>query len=111
MLAWMRAEALKRGKDWLHKKMEDTTPEGGPSLTEDQQPSTALEIGDLQADREQTPKPSKRQKSAGKPARKPLKRTRAPERDTASPVAPETPESSSSHKSTDGEHISAIIKE
>ncbi|KAJ1098931.1 hypothetical protein NDU88_004038 [Pleurodeles waltl] len=107
----MRSEALKRGKDWLRKKMEDTTPEGGPSLTEDQQAFTGLEIGDLQEDREQTPKPSKRQKSAGKPARKPSKRTRAPERDTASPVAPKTPESNSSHKSTDGEHISAIIKE
>ncbi|KAJ1101531.1 hypothetical protein NDU88_006598, partial [Pleurodeles waltl] len=111
MLAQMRAEALKRGKDWLRKKMEDTKPMGGLSSSEEQQPGTVVEINDLQEDREQTPKPSKRQKSAGKPARKPSKRTRVPECDTTSPGAPETPESSSSHKSTGGEHISAIIKE
>ncbi|KAJ1165761.1 hypothetical protein NDU88_006178 [Pleurodeles waltl] len=111
MLAQMRAEALKRGKDWLRKKMEDTTLVGGSPPTEEQQPCTVLEIDDLQVDREQTPKPNKRQKPAGKPARKPSKRTRVPERDSASPVAPETAESSSSYKSTDGEHISAIIKE
>ncbi|KAJ1118618.1 hypothetical protein NDU88_006807 [Pleurodeles waltl] len=111
MLAQMRSEALKRGKDWLCKKMEDTTPEGGPSLTVDKHAFTGLDIGNLQADREQTPKPNKQQKSMGKPARKSSKRTRDPKRDTASPLDPETPESSSTRKSTDGEHISAIIKE
>ncbi|KAJ1109064.1 hypothetical protein NDU88_006433 [Pleurodeles waltl] len=91
MLAQMRSEALKRGKDWLRKKMEDATPEGGLSLSEDQQVLTRREFGDPQTDREHTPKPSKHQKSAVKPARKPAKRTRDPEQDTASPEAPETP--------------------
>ncbi|KAJ1084759.1 hypothetical protein NDU88_004905 [Pleurodeles waltl] len=111
MLAQMRSEALKRGKEWLRKKMEDAAPEGGPSLTMDQHASTGGANSDLQADREQMPKPNKRQKSMGKPAKKPTKRTRAPERETALPLDPETPENSSSRKAMDGEHINAIIKE
>ncbi|KAJ1146364.1 hypothetical protein NDU88_012641 [Pleurodeles waltl] len=111
MLAQMRTEALKRGKDWLRKKMDDAAPEGGVLLTVDQHAFMGGDNGDLQSDREQTRKPNKQQKSMGKPAKKPTKTTRAPDRDTASPPDPETPESSSSHKSTDGEHISTIIKE
>ncbi|KAJ1201059.1 hypothetical protein NDU88_004875 [Pleurodeles waltl] len=60
---------------------------------------------------DQKRKPNKRQKLVGKPAKKAAKRTRGPDQDTASTPDPETPESSSSRKSTDGEHISAIIKE
>ncbi|KAJ1100956.1 hypothetical protein NDU88_006031 [Pleurodeles waltl] len=111
MLAQMRAEALKQGKDWLRKEMEDTGPERGtPPAPEHDIPAKG-DNSETKSEMDHARKPNKRQRPVGKPAKKAAKRTRGPERDTAPPSELETPESISSRKSTDGEHISAIIKE
>ncbi|KAJ1084608.1 hypothetical protein NDU88_004754 [Pleurodeles waltl] len=79
MLAQIRAEALKRGKDWLRKKMEDTGPEGVSPPTPEHDIPTKGDNSETQSEMDHARKPNKRQRSAGKPAKKAAKRTRGTE--------------------------------
>ncbi|KAJ1131310.1 hypothetical protein NDU88_009648 [Pleurodeles waltl] len=76
MIAHMRAEALKRGKDWLRAKMEDKNME--PTEREDET-TAPTSLTDKAAERASLPpqKPGRRQRSEGKQARKPTKKARA----------------------------------
>ncbi|KAJ1127527.1 hypothetical protein NDU88_005926 [Pleurodeles waltl] len=111
MLAQMRAEALKRGKDWLRGKMEESGPEGVVPQLSDQNAPSREDAGDPGSEVDHTHKPSKRQRSVGKPAKKVVKKPKGPDRSTAPPPDLEAPESGSTHTPTEGEHLSAIIKE
>ncbi|KAJ1137775.1 hypothetical protein NDU88_004171 [Pleurodeles waltl] len=77
MIAHMRAEALKRGKDWLRAKMED---KGGESQEREVVLSAPLSLIDNAGATEHTTPPqqkeNKRHRSEGKPARKPAKRAK-----------------------------------
>ncbi|KAJ1108490.1 hypothetical protein NDU88_005866 [Pleurodeles waltl] len=111
MLAQMRVEALKRGKDWLCRKMEETGPEGGVPQLLDQNATSWGETRDPESEVDHTHKPNKQQRSVGKSGKKVVKRPKGLDRSTASPPGLEAPENSSSGNPTEGEHISAIIKE
>ncbi|KAJ1129599.1 hypothetical protein NDU88_007966 [Pleurodeles waltl] len=77
MIAHMRAEALKRGKDWLHAKMEEKGEENqsqdfpAPAL-----PILADETGAAEGISPPPQKANKRQRTEGKPARKTTKKAR-----------------------------------
>ncbi|KAJ1151287.1 hypothetical protein NDU88_004070 [Pleurodeles waltl] len=109
MIAHMRAEALKRGKDWLRAKMEDKSME----LTErEDETTTPTSLTDKAAERALLPpqKPGRRQRSEGKQERKPTKKVRVVIQSTEDETTV-TPEASRPRALAEGEHISAIIKE
>ncbi|KAJ1190077.1 hypothetical protein NDU88_006816 [Pleurodeles waltl] len=87
MIAHMRTEALKRGKDWLRTKMGDRSEEH-----RDQETPAAAKATDDRAPTERTPSPSqkarKRQKAEGKPTRKTTKRPRGPAQSAEETTAP-----------------------
>ncbi|KAJ1107509.1 hypothetical protein NDU88_004899 [Pleurodeles waltl] len=109
MIAHMRTEALKRGKDWLRTKMGDRSEEH-----RDQETPAAAKVTDDMAPTERTPSPSqkahKRQKTEGKPTRKTTKRPRGPAQSAEETTAP-NPGPSLARAPAEGEHISAIITE
>ncbi|KAJ1142441.1 hypothetical protein NDU88_008766 [Pleurodeles waltl] len=75
MIAHMRAEALKHGKDWLRAKMEDKGEESQECELEDKAPSSLTDNAGA-AERTTPPqqKASKQQRSEGEPARKSAKK-------------------------------------
>ncbi|KAJ1141040.1 hypothetical protein NDU88_007377 [Pleurodeles waltl] len=111
MLAQMRAEALRRGNDWLRAKMEERTPEGDAQQVSDLNPTTMEYAGDPGPDFDPTHKASKWQRAEGKLAKKVAKKPRGANRPTSAPATVEAPENSSLWKPTEDENISAIIKE
>ncbi|KAJ1151027.1 hypothetical protein NDU88_003814 [Pleurodeles waltl] len=77
MIAHMRAEALKRGKDWLRSKIEDKGDEVQEHRLE--QPAPLIETVNAEATEQITPpqqRESKRQRAENKPARKPTKKSK-----------------------------------
>ncbi|KAJ1112998.1 hypothetical protein NDU88_001258 [Pleurodeles waltl] len=111
MIAHMRAEALKRAKDWLRVKMED---KGSESPEREVVLSAPLSLIDNAGATEHTTPPqqkaNKRQRSEGKPAQKPAKRTKVVAQGTEDDTAATT-EASRPRAPAEGEHISALIKE
>ncbi|KAJ1209535.1 hypothetical protein NDU88_004909 [Pleurodeles waltl] len=109
MIAHMRTEALKRGKDWLRTKMGDRSEEHRDQET----PAMAI-IADDMARTERSPSPAqkarKRQKAEGKPTRKTTKRPRGPAQMAEETTVP-NPGPSLARAPAEGEHISAIITE
>ncbi|KAJ1150412.1 hypothetical protein NDU88_003205 [Pleurodeles waltl] len=110
MLAQMRAEALKRGKDWLHAKMEEKGEER--QSTDIPNPSDFPLVIETNDRRSPPPpqKPNKRQRTEGKPAKKTPKKARGTDRPNRTPSTREAAKTSIPHTSAEGEHISAIIK-
>ncbi|KAJ1166419.1 hypothetical protein NDU88_006823 [Pleurodeles waltl] len=106
MIAHMRAEALKRGNDWLRTKMEDKSRE----------PTERME--DTTSPPEKTPeraalppqKPSRRRRAEGKQASNPTKKARVVIQN-AEVEAAASPTEGVTSAPAEGEHISAIIKE
>ncbi|KAJ1129141.1 hypothetical protein NDU88_007512 [Pleurodeles waltl] len=111
MLAQMRVEALRRGKDWLRAKMEERIPEGDVKQVSDLNPPTREDAGDPGSELDPTQKARKRQRTEGKPAKKVAKRNRGANWSTMAAATVEAPESSSSWKPAEGKHISEIITE
>ncbi|KAJ1107352.1 hypothetical protein NDU88_004743 [Pleurodeles waltl] len=111
MIAHMRAEALKRSKDWLRSKMED---KGADLEGNEDTPTAHLNVTDNAGAPEHTAatpqKASKRQRSDVKTTRKPAKRAKVVAQDTEEDAAA-TPEASRPQAPAEGEHISALIKE
>ncbi|KAJ1185803.1 hypothetical protein NDU88_002590 [Pleurodeles waltl] len=111
MIAHMRAEALKRGKDWLRAKMED---KGVESIEHEVETTAPASLTDKAGTTERTSpppqKPGKQQRSEGKPARKSTKKARVVVQSTEDETSV-TPEASRPRAPAEGEHISAIIKE
>ncbi|KAJ1139948.1 hypothetical protein NDU88_006309 [Pleurodeles waltl] len=111
MIAHMRAEALKRGNDWLRAKMEEKGEEiQSQDLSAPALPTLADETGVAGGISPPPQKVNKRQRTEGKPARKTTKKARdmvltTEEHTTASPA------SGILRAPAEGEHISAIIKE
>ncbi|KAJ1163644.1 hypothetical protein NDU88_004099 [Pleurodeles waltl] len=110
MIAHMRAEALKCGKDWLRAKMEEKGEERqNTDIPNASDPHLVTDTND----RGSPPPPqkaSKRQRTEGKPAKKTPKKARGTDRPTGAPSTREPAEISMPHTSAEGEHISAIIK-
>ncbi|KAJ1140935.1 hypothetical protein NDU88_007272 [Pleurodeles waltl] len=109
MIAHMRAEALRRGKDWLRAKMEDKNKDPAERIEDTTAPPGPSE---KTPERATLPpqKPSRRQRSEGKQASKPTKRARVVIQ-TAEDEAAATPADNRPSTPAEGEHISAIIKE
>ncbi|KAJ1139677.1 hypothetical protein NDU88_006044 [Pleurodeles waltl] len=109
MIAHMRAEALKRGKDWLRAKMEDKSLEPAERKEVTTAPTS---LADKAAEQAPLPpeKPGRRQRSEGKQSRKPNKKARVVIQSTDDATAA-TPEASRPRAPAEGEHINAIIKE
>ncbi|KAJ1206358.1 hypothetical protein NDU88_001764 [Pleurodeles waltl] len=109
MIAHMRTEALKRGKDWLRTKMGDRSEEHRDQET----PAMAI-VADDMARTERSPSPAqkarKRQKAEGKPTRKTTKRPRGPAQSAEETTVP-NPGPSLARAPAKREHISAIITE
>ncbi|KAJ1116822.1 hypothetical protein NDU88_005027 [Pleurodeles waltl] len=74
MLAQMRAEALRHGKDWLRAKMEERDTEGDAQQVSDLNPTSMKDSGDPGPELDPTHKTSKQQRAEGKPAKKVAKR-------------------------------------
>ncbi|KAJ1211655.1 hypothetical protein NDU88_007012 [Pleurodeles waltl] len=110
MIAHMRAEALKRGKDWLRAKMEDKSMEATERKEETTAPASLTDKAGV-TERASLPpqKPGRRQRSEGKQARKPTKKARVMILSTEDETAVTT-EASRPRAPAEGEHISAIIK-
>ncbi|KAJ1154287.1 hypothetical protein NDU88_007040 [Pleurodeles waltl] len=111
ILAHMRAEAMKHGKDWQRTKMTEEVMDGNAEKQAGEGSSSQGETGCPGAKREFTEKPRKRQKVEGKPARKAPKKTMGSNLSSTTSVMAEKPRNSSLLKPADGEHIGAIIKE
>ncbi|KAJ1173836.1 hypothetical protein NDU88_005661 [Pleurodeles waltl] len=112
MLAHMRAEALRRGKDWFCAKMEERSDEGQlTNMTEQDGLHTTVDAGDAGPILAPIPKTSKRQRTAGKPPKKVTKKLRGTCLATMASAAQGEPVPSCLVKPTEGEHISEIIKE
>ncbi|KAJ1081524.1 hypothetical protein NDU88_001706 [Pleurodeles waltl] len=111
MIAHMRAEALKRGKDWLCAKMEEKSMETTEREEETTAPASLTDKAGA-TERASLPpqKPGRQQRSEGKQARKPTKKARVVIQSTEDETAL-TPEASRPSAPAEGEHISAIIKE
>ncbi|KAJ1085116.1 hypothetical protein NDU88_005249 [Pleurodeles waltl] len=111
MIAHMRVEALKHGKDWLRSKMED---KGVDLEGHEDTPTAHLNVTDNAGAPEHaapTPqKASKRQRSDVKPTRKLAKRAKVLSQDNDEDAAA-TPEASRPRAPAEGEHKSALIKE
>ncbi|KAJ1136423.1 hypothetical protein NDU88_002840 [Pleurodeles waltl] len=111
MLAHMRAEALKRGKDWLCVKMEE---KGEERQSIDIPNPSDLPLVTNTNDRGSPPPPpqkaSKCQRTEGKPAKKTPKKARGTDRPTGAPSTRVPAKISMPHTPAEGEHISAIIK-
>ncbi|KAJ1185600.1 hypothetical protein NDU88_002392 [Pleurodeles waltl] len=109
MIAHMRSEALKRGKDWLRAKMVDRGDEsqvhGAPAPTKQTE-----EMGETERSPSPSQKSNKRQKPEGKPARKSAKRPKVTLQSTDETAVP-NPGASVTRAPAEGEHISAIIQE
>ncbi|KAJ1115393.1 hypothetical protein NDU88_003617 [Pleurodeles waltl] len=107
MIAHMRSEALKRGKDWLRAQMADREDEaqvhGAPAPTKQTE-----EMGETERSPSPSQKSTKRQKSEGKPARKSAKRPKVTLQSTEESAVPNP---GASLAPAEGEHISAIIQE
>ncbi|KAJ1160955.1 hypothetical protein NDU88_001444 [Pleurodeles waltl] len=75
MIAHMRAEAMRRGKDWLSAKMED---KGREPAERDEDTTAPPGLADNAAERTPLPpqKPGRRRRSEGKQANKPTKKAR-----------------------------------
>ncbi|KAJ1152268.1 hypothetical protein NDU88_005044 [Pleurodeles waltl] len=111
MIAHMRAEALKRGKDWLRAKIEDKGGEAQERVAE--QPATQSEANITTATEDTSPtrqKAVKRQRAEKKPTGKPSRRAKAMAQDTDD-GAPAMLETSRPQILAEGEHISTLIKE
>ncbi|KAJ1080830.1 hypothetical protein NDU88_001019 [Pleurodeles waltl] len=110
MIAHMRAEALKRGKDWLRAKMEDKSIE---ATEHEEETTVAASLTDKAGvtERASLPpqKPGRRQRTDGKQTRKPTKKANVVIQNTEGETAV-TPEASRPRAPAEGEHISAIIK-
>ncbi|KAJ1207177.1 hypothetical protein NDU88_002569 [Pleurodeles waltl] len=87
LLAQMREEAAKRGKDWLRRKVAEEVKEGQGEQNnrESLSPSRREEVKCLMAERNRRQIPRKRQKVEDKPAKKTAKKGRG--------VSPTTPSS------------------
>ncbi|KAJ1136643.1 hypothetical protein NDU88_003058 [Pleurodeles waltl] len=87
MIAHMRSEALKRGKDWLRAKMVDREDEaqvhGAPAPTKQTE-----EMSETERSPSPSQKSTKRQKSEGKPARKSAKRPKVTLQSTEETAVP-----------------------
>ncbi|KAJ1160422.1 hypothetical protein NDU88_000924 [Pleurodeles waltl] len=79
MLAHMRAEALKQGKDWLRAKMEERVADGDVSQVSDQNLTTREDASGPGSKVDPTHKANKRQRTEGKPAKKVAKRSKGGE--------------------------------
>ncbi|KAJ1206301.1 hypothetical protein NDU88_001708 [Pleurodeles waltl] len=110
MLAPMRTEALKQGKDWLRAKMEERVADGDVSQVLDPNLTMREDTNGPGSEGHPTHKANKRQRMEGKPTKKVAKRPKAANPPTQAPAAVEAPESSGLWKPSEGEHISAIIK-
>ncbi|KAJ1160367.1 hypothetical protein NDU88_000869 [Pleurodeles waltl] len=93
MLAHMRAEALRRGKDWLRAKMEERVVDGDVPQVSDQNLTTREDASGPGSEEDTTHKANKRQRTEGKPAKKVAKRSRGANRPTSAPATVEAPES------------------
>ncbi|KAJ1084646.1 hypothetical protein NDU88_004792 [Pleurodeles waltl] len=102
MIAHMRAEALKRGKDWLCAKMEDESRE--PTEDTTSPPEKTPERAALPPQ-----KPSRRRRAEGKQASNPTKKARVVIQN-AEVEAAASPTEGGTSAPAEGEHISAIIK-
>ncbi|KAJ1119152.1 hypothetical protein NDU88_007338 [Pleurodeles waltl] len=109
MITHMRAEALRRGKDWLRAKMEDKNKEPAERIEDTTAPPVP---SDKTPERASLPpqKPSRRRRSEGKQASKPTKKARVVIQNAEGEAAA-TPVDSRPSAPAEGEHISAIIKE
>ncbi|KAJ1178224.1 hypothetical protein NDU88_003471 [Pleurodeles waltl] len=111
MIAHMRAEALKRGKDWLRAKIEDEGGEAQERVAEQPAPQSETNIPTATEDTSPTrQKAVKRQRAEKKSAGKPSKRSKAVAQDTVE-GSPAIPETSRPQILAEGEHISTLIKE
>ncbi|KAJ1092061.1 hypothetical protein NDU88_005175 [Pleurodeles waltl] len=70
MLGQMRAEALKRGKDWLQEMMQERSTEGDAQQGSEPNPTTRDDAGDPGPELTPTHKATKRQRAEEKPAKK-----------------------------------------
>ncbi|KAJ1119407.1 hypothetical protein NDU88_007593 [Pleurodeles waltl] len=111
MIAHMWAEALKRGKDWLRAKMEDSGVEN------QEKDLTAPVVLDLTEETgtggNTTPppqRPSKRQRTEAKPTKRASKKPRSGDQ-TADELLTVAPAPSTPRMPAEGEHISTLIKE
>ncbi|KAJ1178645.1 hypothetical protein NDU88_003888 [Pleurodeles waltl] len=107
MIAHMRAEALRRGKDWLRAKMEDRSREPAERVEDTTAPPG---LADNSAERPPPQKPGRRRRSEGKQASKPTKKARIVIQTTDDETAAK-PVDSRPSAPAEGEHISAIIEE
>ncbi|KAJ1194465.1 hypothetical protein NDU88_003753 [Pleurodeles waltl] len=110
MIAHMRAEALKRGKDYLRAKIEDKGGEAQERVSE--QPAPQNESNTPTATEDTSPtrrKAVKRQRAEKKPTGKPSRRGKAMAQDSNG--TPAMPETSRPQILAEGEHISTLIKE
>ncbi|KAJ1105363.1 hypothetical protein NDU88_002770 [Pleurodeles waltl] len=76
MLSHMRAEALRRGKDWLRAKMEERVADGDVSQVLDQNGTTREDASVPGSEVDPTHKGSTQKRTEGKQAKKVAKRTR-----------------------------------
>ncbi|KAJ1096422.1 hypothetical protein NDU88_001564 [Pleurodeles waltl] len=87
MIAHLRAEAMKRGKNWLRAKMaekdeDDQTPDGTDQTTM----FMTEEACGTGTDTELQQRANKRQRAEGKPAKKTAKKSKGPERIATTPA-------------------------
>ncbi|KAJ1182384.1 hypothetical protein NDU88_007576 [Pleurodeles waltl] len=111
MIAHMRAEVLKRNKDWLRAKIDDKGSEAQEREAEQPAPQKLIDNTAIPKDTSPTrQKATKRQRAERKPTGKPAKRAKVVVQD-AEDDTPTTSEASGPRMLAEGEHISTLIKE